>query len=125
MIRPPKRCGVDRSRLHVQLLSGRQRGHRLFDILPAHLQVITGQWYRTIGFGQAFQAAHATSRRPYKTTAPRRQRIGPLARQPHSQHNSVGDTDYGQFAYFSRFCNNSLGVAEAEGEILEIAWCRH
>ena len=125
LIRPPERGGVNRSRLHVQLLSRRQRGHCLCDVLPAHLQVITRHRDCAIGFGQTLQSAHAASGRSNKPAAPCRERIGPVAGQPHSQHDPVSNTDYGQFRYFSRCSNNSLGVAETERKILEIVGCRH
>ena len=125
LIRLPERRGVDRPRLHVQLLSRRQCGHCLCDVLPAHLQVITRHRYRAIGFGQTLQSAHAAPGRPNKAAAPGRERIRPVAGQPHSQHDPVSNTDYGQFRYFSRCSNNSLGVAETQREILEIVRRRH
>ncbi len=125
LIGPPKRGGVDRSRLPVQLLFRRQCRHCFCDVLPAHPQVTTCHRYCAIGFGQTLQSAHAASRRPNKATAPCRERIGPVAGQPHSQHDPIGDTDDGQFRYFSWRRDNSFGVAEAERKILEIVGRRH
>ena len=125
LIRPPKRCGVDCARLHVQLLSRRQRRHCLFDFLPAHPQVTTRHRYCAIGFRQTLQSAHSASGRSDKAAAPRRERVRSIACQPHPQHDPVGNTDDRQFRYFSRCSNNSLGVTETERKILEIVGCRH
>src|SRR5262249_61363680 len=57
----PNRRGMDRSRLYVQLLSRRQRGHCLGDVPSAHPQVTTRHRYCAIGFGQTLQSAHAAS----------------------------------------------------------------
>src|SRR5215472_11667485 len=59
--RPPKCCSVDSAGLHIQLLSGWHRGHRLCDALPAHLQIAAHERYRAIGFGQTLETAHTAS----------------------------------------------------------------
>jgi hypothetical protein len=125
LIRPPKRRGMDRAGLHIQLLPGWHRGHRLCNALPAHLQIAAYERYRAIGFGQTFETAHTASSRSDKTAAPRRESIGLGAGQPHAQHDPVGNTDYGQFGYFRGLGDNPLGVSEAERKILEIVRGRH
>src|SRR6516165_4410434 len=115
---PPKCRGMDRAGLHIQLLSRRQRGHCFRDVVSVHLQVAARDRYRTIGFGQTLQSAHAASGRSHRASATRRKCIGPVACQPHSQHDAVDNTHDGQFCDLSRRRDDPFRVAETESEIL-------
>jgi hypothetical protein len=69
--------------------------------------------------------ASAAAGRSNKAATPRRERVGSLAGQPHSQHDPVGNTDDVQFRYFGRSSDDSFGETKAARKILEIVWGRH
>jgi hypothetical protein len=125
LVRLPKRRGVDGTGLRVQLLSPWQSGHCICYILTAHSQIIAHHRYCAVGLGQTLKPTHAASSWSDKAAAARREHIGPVAGQPHPQHDPVGNTDDGQFRYFGRRCDNSFGVTEAQRKIFEVVGCRH